>query len=294
MDKWKVSYRENPENNHSVELMETFHGLSEIEEVKSQTYLGFVISSTGDNMAHIKFVKQKAIGVIRKISAKLVSLNLQKYYFECSMILLNAILRPSILYACDMMYNMKEREIRQIERIEENFIRKVLNTSKGCPIVQLYLEMGHIPARIEIQKMRCLFLHYILQQNENSNVYKMFKLQYEMPTPGDWASLCMKDLEDLEISESLEEIKDMTKNKFSQMLKQKVNNRALKYLTEKQRVKGKEIVYKKIEMAEYLSPLNSELTIEEKRKLFGIRNDMILMNFSKSKLNKICSCGRDN
>ena len=99
----------------------------------------------------------------------------------------------------------------------------------------------------------------------------MFKLQYEMPTPGDWASLCMKDLEDFEISESLEEIKDMTKNKFSQMLKQKVNNRALKYLTEKQRVKGKEIVYKKIEMAEYLSPLNSELTIEEKRKLFGIR-----------------------
>ena len=62
------------------------------------------------------------------------------------------------------MYNLKESEIRQIERIEENFIRKVLNTSKGCPIVQLYLEMGHIPARIEIQKMRCLFLHYILQQ----------------------------------------------------------------------------------------------------------------------------------
>ena len=67
VDKWKVSYRENPKNNHSVELMETFHGLSEIEEVKSQTYLGFVISSTSDNMAHIKFVKQKAIGVVRKI-----------------------------------------------------------------------------------------------------------------------------------------------------------------------------------------------------------------------------------
>ena len=112
------------------------------------------------------------------------------------------------------MYNMKEREIRQIERIEENFIRKVLNTSKGCPIVQLYLEMGHIPARIEIQKMRCLFLHYILQQDENSNVYRMFKLQQEMPTTGDWASMCMKDLKELEISESLKEIKIMTKKRI--------------------------------------------------------------------------------
>ena len=44
-------------------------------------------------------------------------------------------------------------------------------------------------------------------------------------------------------------------------------------------------------MAEYLSPLNSELTIEEKRKLFAIRNDMILINFSKLKMDKTCSCG---
>ena len=70
-----------------------------------------------------------------------------------------------------------------------------------------------------------------------------------------------------------------------------MNERALKYLLEKQRVKGKEIVYQKIEIAEYLSPSNSELTIEERRKLFGIRNDMILMNLSKPKMNKICSCG---
>ena len=103
--------------------------------------------------------------------------------------------------------------------------------------------------------------------------------------------MCMKDLKELDISESLKEIKNMTKNQFSRMLKQKVDNRALNYLKEKQRVKGKEIVYKKIEMAEYLSPLNSEFTIEEKRKLFGIRNDMILMNFSKQ--NKICSCGKN-
>ena len=69
------------------------------------------------------------------------------------MILLNALLRPSILYACETYYNLKEKEIRQIERIEENYLRKVLNTTKGCPIVQIYLEMGHIPARVEIQKI---------------------------------------------------------------------------------------------------------------------------------------------
>ena len=74
------------------------------------------------------------------------------------MLLLNVMLRGSILYAADMYYDLKENELRQIERIEEGYLRKVLNTTKGCPIVQLYLEVGHIPARFEIQKMRLLYL----------------------------------------------------------------------------------------------------------------------------------------
>ena len=39
--------------------------------------------------------------------------------------------------------------------------------------------------------------------------------------------------------------------------------------------KGKEIQYKKIEMAEYLQPMNKELTIENKRRIFEIRNMMV-------------------
>ena len=48
--------------------------------------------------------------------------------------------------------------LRQIERIEEGYLRKILKTQKGCPIIQLYLEMGHIPTRFEIHKMRLLYL----------------------------------------------------------------------------------------------------------------------------------------
>ena len=80
--------------------------------------------------------------------------------------------------------------------------------------------------------------------------------------------------------------------RFSNLLTQKAQNRAIRYLKEKQRVKGKEIEYQKIEMAEYLSPSNKELTTEEKRKLFALRNNMTLMNYSKTKLNNTCSCGK--
>ena len=130
-------------------------------------------------------------------------------------------------------YNQRENEIRQIARIEENFLRKVFNTTKGCPIVQLYLEMGHTPARVDIQKIRLLYLQYILQQSDNSSLSKFFKLQIEFPTRGDWASRVIQDLKELGIKESFEEIKLMTKNNFSKIMKCKLRIKALEYLSYK-------------------------------------------------------------
>ena len=93
--------------------------------------------------------------------------------------------------------------------------------------------MGHIPARFEIQKMRLLYLKYILEENEESLLRKFLQLKMEEPTKEDWASTCFEDLQQLEISESLDEIKKISKSKFTNMLKSKLRTNALKYLTEK-------------------------------------------------------------
>ena len=128
---------------------------------------------------------------------KLNSLKLRNYYFECAMILKNLILRGTILYASDMYYKLKESEMRQIERIEEEYLRKVMRTTRGCPITQLYLESGEIPARFEIQKMRCLYLKNILSQDENNLLYKFVMRQLESKSRGDWATTVLKDLKEL-------------------------------------------------------------------------------------------------
>ena len=108
-------------------------------QFEEQKYLGFILSSKGENMANINAIKKKSIGVIRTIMNKLDSLKLRQYYFECSIIFMNVILRGSILYASETYYNLTEMQLRKIERIEEEYLRKVLKTSKGCHIVQLYL-----------------------------------------------------------------------------------------------------------------------------------------------------------
>ena len=213
LDKWKTTHEDNKFSGES-ELVETYEGLIAIDETTKQKYLGFIISSKGNNMENIREMKNKSIWIIRKTFKKLNGLHLQKYYFESAMIFLNVMLRSSILYASETYYNLKETELRQLERIEEGFLRKMFGTTKGCPIVQLYLESGHIPARSSIMKIRLSFLKCILNENPESMIYKFLKLQYQNPTKGDWASNCTTDLKLLEIDLSLEKIKNMPKIKF--------------------------------------------------------------------------------
>ena len=274
VDNWKTEYVEN-KTSGVFELAETYQGKIDIDKVEEYTYLGFVISCKGDNMANINQVKKKSIGTIRTIFNKLKSLNLKQYYFESALLLMNVILRPSILYAADMYYDLKEGELRQLERIEEQFLRKIFKTTKGCPITQLYLEIGQFPARFEIQKMRMLYLKYILEQEDESTLKKFLKLQIGEPNRGDWASTCRNDLEELKIELSYEQIKVMTKSKFTNILKQKITENALKYLLEKQGSKGKEILYTHLEMAEYLLPCHNKISVGEKQEIFAMRNRMV-------------------
>ena len=288
VDKWNVNYSEN-------DLVETYHGRVDIEQTDQVKYLGFILSNKGSNMPHIKEIKKKSIWIIRKIFAKLESLHLKKYYFQSAIIFLNVILRSSILYACETFYNLKEIEIRQLERIEEGYLRMMFKTSKGCPITQLYLESGQFPARFAIKKCRLLFLKCLLEENPESLIYKFLKLQFENPTKGDWASSCLDDLRALEINLSLEEIEKTTKKQFKEIVNQSIKQKAFEYLENKRKSKGKEIRYTELKMAEYLQPGYVNITLTEQRGIFSLRNRMIEIseNFSTKIKKEICNCGEE-
>ena len=291
VDKWSVEHRE-VKTTGDTELVETFIGQVEIGKCTEQRYLGFIISNSGNNMANIQAIKNKSIGTIRQIFTKLNSLNLRKYYFECGMLFMNVMLRSSILYASETYYNLKEYEIRQLERIEENFMRQLLKTTKGCPISQLYSELGQIPARFDILKLKMFYLKDILNQDPTSMIYNVFYLQIEKPVRFDWASSCIKDLKRLNINMSFDEIRNMPINTYKSLVRKKCKEIAFEYLMKKRGSKGSEIRYSAIQMADYLLP-NNQLTIEEQRKVFSIRNKMVKIasNFTSRKNNTYkCIC----
>ena len=108
-------------------------------------------------------------------------------------------------------------------------------------------------------------------------IYKFLYLQLENPTRGDWASSCVDDLKDLKIEMKFETIKLISKNKFCKIIKKAIQTRALEYLLNKQGSKGQEIEYKELKMAEYLMPNYQNITIDEQRSIFALRNCMVFI-----------------
>lgn len=296
VDKWSVEHKENRATG-DTDLVEKYEGQVEIASCDEQKYLGFVISNKSDNMANIRAIKNRSFGIIKKIFSKLNSLNLNKYYFECGIIFMNVMLRSSILHGSECYYNLKEQEIRQLERIEESFMRQLLKTKKSCPINQLYTELGQLPARFDIMKLRLFFLKYILNQDPQSGIYRMYHLQLENPKRGDWASTCRKNMKDLNVNLSNEEIRKMSKNVFKNLIRKKCKEKGFEYLMKRRGKKGQNIKYSCLKMSEYLLP-NQEFSIENQRNIFEIRNNMtnIASNFTSEEKNEsVCICGeRDN
>ena len=264
-----------------------------IQKVNEWKYLGFQISNSGNNLANIRALKNKSIGVVRKIFQKLKSFKLNKYYFECVILFKNSILRPTLLYACETYYDLVESEVRQLERIEESYLRLAFNTSRSCPISQLYLETNQYPLRFEIMKYRILFLKYICSQNEDSILRKFINLQLSRPIKGDFPSVIKRDLKYLNMDISFNEIKEMKLSTIKSALKNAIHKRAFSYLMSKQKSKGKDIKYFSLQMEDYLKPNAFIQTKEDQQMLFNLRNKMFkLEGLIIENQVKVCICER--
>ena len=131
VDSWAIKHED---NGH---MKETYTGKEQMKQEDSLMYLGHVISQKGCNIQNILHKKNKAKGTERLI-LKLVQ-NLGPFTFEGAVIYIQTLIRNSILYAAETMYNVSEIEWRTLERIEESVLLKVFQTKRSCPRHILYL-----------------------------------------------------------------------------------------------------------------------------------------------------------
>ena len=130
-----------------------------------------------------------------------------------------------------------------------------------------------------------MYLQHILKQkSEETLLYRFFNVQLENPTKNDWVSSAVGDLITAGIQLELNEIANLSEEKYKYLCKQNVSKLAFEYLIEKQINKNKKtnIKYECLELSKYLQENDFGFSVKEKENLFKCRMNEIDVKGNRS------------
>ena len=142
-----------------------------------------------------------------------------------------------------------------------------------CTTVFYYLEFGLLMFRHIIMMKRLSYHHHIITRDDNELIRKVYQKQKDTPLIGDWVKLIEKDYAFIGEDWNDDVLKNMPKEAFTKLVKEKVRNAAFSsYLSMKDESKTKMryLKYEKFEMQGYLS--SNIFSMEEKKLLFALRS----------------------
>ena len=120
----------------------------------------------------------------------------------------------------------------------------------------LYLLTGSVPIEFLVPRRRLVYLHHILNQEEDSLLKTFFEHQHETRKLKDWATQVSKDMEKFEITLTFDEIRKMPEESWKSFVKRKSTENDLEYLNFNQGSKSHKS--KALMMAPFLSSENKE------------------------------------
>ena len=177
-------------------------------EVLELKYLGFVLASSASNVPNILDRNKKSMSTPKNI-LKIIH-GLGTHTLEAGLIYFNSLLRASLLYPCETYVNLSETDFRLIESTEENCLIQLLDSGRNCPRSILYLEVGQMPARIQIWKLMLNYLQYILKEDKNTLISKFFYAQCaDQIKKNYWVSNIKNVLKEINITFTFQEIQIM-------------------------------------------------------------------------------------
>ena len=264
LDDWKLKVERNDDTGEIAQA-EYFGGVEKLTQKQEQKYLGDIVSADGKQNSNILARKNKGLGIINQIEQILDTVFYGKYHFEVAMILRSSLFLSAVLLNSEAWVNLTHQNIRTLEKTDEILLSRILGCEANTSNAYKYLELGIYPIRFEIMKRNILFLQYILQQDENSMMYQVFKAICDNPIKNDFVKISRKYLSTLNINLSFEQIAQMSKNKFKKIVKQKTMEAAFNYLIVEKNKQTKicNIEYRQLNMQEYLLEGNKNIQISK-------------------------------
>ena len=267
------------------------------------SYLGDILSVTGSVEATIEKRRQKGIGISSQISGMINGLSLGHYYFKIAFIFRETMLLNGMLTNLEVWHPVSSNHLEVLDRIDANFLRKIMKSHSKTPKEALYLETGLLPIKYVAMQRRLMYLHHILKRPQHELIRKVYETQKSLPTKNDWYQQISEDRNKLGLSISDEEMSTMSKDGFKELLVKAVRSLALNCLnitaTRNENSKCRNLIKTELVKENYL--VDRRFSRSESELLFALRTRMvkgIKTNFSSQYANnltcELCSAHPDS
>ena len=211
-----------------------------------------------------------------------------KCYYLIAFSLREAMFLNGILTNADIWYSVTKSDIEELELVDRLLLRRILSLPITTPTEALYLESGCLDISTIIKGRRISYLHYLVNHERSSMLYKFFKAQWDFSVRGDWTRQCKEDLEDFDIPLNLAYFEGKSQDAIKRIINRKRKEYALdKFLKMKApHSKMDNLYYLELKLQSFLHL--EEISVEESKMILMWRLRMANFGTNYGEQFKLC------
>ena len=140
-----------------------------VKSVSCARYLGDHFNVKGDNQKLCAERCSRAKGTVIEL-IEICEMVCGRKQIEVMLLLSRSAFLPRLLYNCKAWSNLSKNYIKSLQASQLSYLRCVMEVPKSTPVAALYLELGILPVKYEIEIKQLLFLKRILDKEANDPV----------------------------------------------------------------------------------------------------------------------------
>ena len=193
-----------------------------------------------------------------------------------------------LIYNCEAWSNLTPKDYLTLQASQLTYLRNVLEVSKAAPIAAMYLELGILPVRYEIEMRQLLFLKRLLDKKHDDHCLLTYIEMLKFENETNWANNVLGLRRDYNLPLNYDNIKKMSVSQWKYFGKSAIFKEALLQLQVELSSNGKtnHITYQhsSLKPNDYLLQLPAHLT----RLVFKAKTRMLDIKINSERKYKNC------
>ena len=255
-------------------------------EVDQEKFLGTWVDKTASYMVNIVKRKEKIQYMTSHTKNNASTRQMGTLAIQARLKMIEIILVKSFLYNVEAFSTHTNKEVEELERIQANFLRDLLEVPSSTPYLPLLLETGMWTMEARIAYRKLMLFHHIINSSDDRIITNIIRYQMDNFRRGTWYHSIHVLLEKYNLKWTPEQ----KKSKWKKDVKQNISR-----VTEEEirmgcnTTKGRTIAKDKYETKRYLL----ELPVEEAKYVLRMRTHMVDIPCNYGERDRCWLCGKE-